>query len=71
MPTVTDQEMLYSAASRELIRMIADRVEDLLSSLSLERAKAEGRTLVTGEDVMASFDDHFLRKLTLESRDAG
>ena len=71
MPTLTESEMLYSATSRELIKMISERVEDILRTLALERAKSEGRLLVTGEDVMASFEDHFFARLTHESRHAG
>ncbi len=52
MPTLTEHEMRYSAASIQLIDRIRDLVGTSLRELALERAKSQGRALVTDEDVM-------------------
>ena len=54
--TLTDAEMLYSAASLKLVDHFTRRVGDFLERSALALAKGQGRNLVTEEDFSTIID---------------
>jgi len=53
---VTGPMMLYSAASLRLVDEFTDRIGNFLKRSALDRAKQQGRPLITDEDISAVID---------------